>query len=66
MQNRVILKINLEGLPECFSSLKTFFGAYPEWESKREAINRSISRKKQPFRTEKFYLVRASIKKGAN
>ena len=58
---RVILKVNVDGLPEVFSSLTFFYAKYPEFERLHNKISYRINRKKEPFKSANFTLYRCVI-----
>lgn len=59
---RIILKINKNGEPEAFTSLKKFFDKYPELLAQKSNIEAYLSRKKKAFETSDFTLFRFVVK----
>lgn len=61
---RVILFANKQtGEVECFSSLKPFYGKYPQFEAHSDNIDTYLSRKKTAFETNEIKLQRIEVQR---
>ncbi len=58
---RIILKINVNGSVEPFTSLPKLFEVYPELDKQKENITTYLSRKKEKFDGDGFILTRQIV-----
>lgn len=59
--NRIILKKNVNGTTEPFTTLPELFKVYPELEKQKENITTYLSRKKERFEGDGFTLTRQLV-----
>ena len=59
--NRAILKINISGQIEVFTSLEKLYNKYPEIKSKKENIVNYLTRKKTDYVSENYKLRRVVV-----